>query len=148
MRIALGCDHAGFALKKKVKEYLEGAGVQVDDMGTHSSESVDYPDYAKKVGTAVCDGEADRGILVCGTGIGACIAANKIRGIRAASVWTKELARLSRAHNDANVLCLSGRYMDIALARELVDIFLGTPFEGGRHQRRLDKISDLEKHNP
>jgi len=148
MRIALGCDHAGFALKKKVKEYLEGAGVQVDDMGTHSSESVDYPDYAKKVGTAVCDGEADRGILVCGTGIGACIAANKISGIRAASVWTKELARLSRAHNDANVLCLSGRYMDIALARELVDIFLGTPFEGGRHQRRLDKISDLEKHNP
>lgn len=148
MRIALGCDHAGFALKEKVKEHLAGTGVQVQDVGTHSSERVDYPDYAEKVGTAVCHGEADRGILVCGTGLGACIAANKIRGIRAASVWTKELARLSRAHNDANVLCLSGWYMDISLARELVDIFLDTPFEGGRHQRRLDKISDLEKHDP
>jgi ribose 5-phosphate isomerase B len=115
-------------------------------MGTSSLESVDYPDYARKVAEAVRDGKADRGVLVCGTGIGVCIAANKVRSIRAAAPWSPETARLSRAHNNANVLCLPGRYMDPALAVEMLEIWLETPFEGGRHQRRVDEISALEEH--
>jgi len=144
MRIAIGSDHAGFALKEDVKEYLGRAGVDLKDMGTVSGDSVDYPDYAGKVAIEVRDGKVDRGILMCGTGIGVCIAANKIHGIRAATAWDLEVARLSRLHNDANVLCLPGRYMDPALAIEIVKVWLATPFEGGRHQRRVDKISALE----
>jgi ribose 5-phosphate isomerase B len=113
-------------------------------MGTVSRDSVDYPDYAEKVAIAVRDGNADLGILMCGTGIGVCIAANKVHGIRAAPAWNPEIARLSRLHNDANVLCLPGRYMDPTLAIEIVKVWLATPFEGGRHQRRVDKISALE----
>jgi len=144
MRVAIGSDHAGFALKEEVKEYLVCAGVEVGDMGTVSRDSVDYPDYAEKVAIAVRDGNADLGILMCGTGIGVCIAANKVHGIRAAPAWNPEIARLSRLHNDANVLCLPGRYMDPTLAIEIVKVWLATPFEGGRHQRRVDKISALE----
>lgn len=144
MRVAIGSDHAGFALKEEVKEYLVRAGVEVGDMGTVSRDSVDYPDYAEKVAIAVRDGNADLGILMCGTGIGVCIAANKVHGIRAAPAWNPEIARLSRLHNDANVLCLPGRYMDPTLAIEIVKVWLATPFEGGRHQRRVDKISALE----
>jgi ribose 5-phosphate isomerase B len=144
MRIAIGSDHAGFALKEEVKEYLVRAGVEVEDMGTNSRDSVDYPDYAEKVAIEVRDGKVDRGILMCGTGVGVCIAANKVHGIRAAPAWDPEIARLSRAHNDANVLCLPGRYMDPKLAIEIVNVWLATPFEGGRHQRRVDKISALE----
>jgi len=146
MKVVIGSDHAGFDLKEKLKAYLAGTGVEVEDVGTVSEDSVDYPDYAEKVALEVRDQKADRGILMCGTGIGVCISANKIRGIRAALAWNPEIARLSRLHNDANVLCLSGRYMDPALAIEVVRTWLATPFEGGRHQRRVDKISALEAH--
>ncbi len=144
VKIAIGSDHAGFDLKQKVKEYLLGRGSKVEDLGTDTRESVDYPDFAEKVGMQVRDGKADRGILVCGTGIGVCISANKIRGIRAALAWNPEVARMSRLHNDTNVLCLSGRYIDHAVAIECVGTWLDTSFEGGRHQRRVDKITALE----
>jgi ribose 5-phosphate isomerase B len=146
MKIALGSDHAGFALKEWLKQYLVRPGMTIEDMGTNSPESVDYPDYARKVAEAVRDGKADRGILVCATGIGVCIVANKVRGIRAAAPWSPETTRLSRAHNDANVLCLPGRHMEPALAEELLEIWLETPFEGGRHQRRVDEITVMEEH--
>ncbi len=146
MKIALGSDHAGFVLKEQLKQVLIRRGMEVEDVGTNSPESVDYPDYAEKVADAVRDGKTDRGVLVCATGIGVCIAANKVQGIRAAAPWDRETTRLSRAHNDANVLCLSGRYLEPALAEELVQIWLETPFDGGRHQRRIEKISALEEH--
>jgi RpiB/LacA/LacB family sugar-phosphate isomerase len=145
MKVAIGSDHAGFGIKQAVAEFLAATGIQVEDFGTYSTDSVDYPDYAEKVGMAVQAGEADRGVLVCGTGLGVCIAANKIHGIRAAAPWSAETARLSRLHNDSNVLCLSGRHMEKALALELLRIWLETPFEGGRHQRRVDKIAKLEE---
>ncbi len=145
MKVALGSDHAGFDLKERIKGYLTELGVEVEDLGTHSSESVDYPDYAEKVALEVRDGEADNGILMCGTGIGMCIAANKVEGIRAVQTDNPDFVRLSRQHNDANVLCLSGRFTDPEKARELVKLWLDTPFEGGRHQRRVEKIARLEK---
>ncbi len=146
MKIAIGSDHAGFFLKEKVREYLVSTDAVVADMGTSSSNSVDYPDFAEKVAAEVRDGRADRGILMCGTGIGVCISANKVHGIRAAQAWNPEIARLSRLHNDANVLCLSGRFLEPAAAIETVKVWLTTPFEGGRHQRRVDKISAIEAH--
>ena len=145
MKIALGSDHAGFELKEMVKGYIKELGLDFEDVGTHSPESVDYPDFAEKVGVHIRDGKAERGILMCGTGIGVCIAANKIQGVRAAVVCDPEMARLSRLHNDANVLCLAGRFMDIGLAKNLVKVWLETPFDGGRHQRRIEKIAQLEK---
>jgi len=147
VKIALGSDHAGYPLKELLKHYLAGTAIEVEDMGTDSTERVDYPDYAEKVAVAVRDGRADRGLLVCATGIGIGIAANKIRGIRAAAPWSAETARLCREHNDANILCLAGRYMEPPLALQLLQIWLETPFAGGRHQRRVDKITALEKHN-
>ena len=143
--MAIGSDHAGFDMRKVVSNYLASAGIQIEDFGTFSPDSVDYPDYAEKVGVAVHEGRADRGVLVCGTGIGVCIAANKINGIRAAAPWSPETARLSRQHNDSNVLCLSGRHLGKGLVLELLKIWLETPFEGGRHQRRIDKIASLEQ---
>jgi len=145
MRIALGCDHAGYALKEKIKAYLPGIGMEVHDCGTDSPESVDYPDFAKKVAFEINNGGSERGILFCGTGMGMSIAANKIPGIRAAPAWNPEIARLSRLHNDANVLCLAGRFMDAPAAEEIVKVWVATPFEGGRHQRRVDKITALEQ---
>lgn len=145
MKIAVGSDHAGFDLKERVKGFLGGMGIEVHDAGTESTDSVDYPDFAKKVAVQVRDGKVDRGILMCGTGVGVCITANKIRGIRAALVSDPEIARLSRQHNDANVLCLSGRFTDASKAEELVKIWLETGFEGGRHERRLEKIQKLEQ---
>ena len=144
MKIALGSDHAGYALKEEMKPYLAEIGVEANDLGTNSPESVDYPDYAERVAFEVRTGTAERGILFCSTGIGMCIAANKIRGIRAAQACTTEVARLSRLHNDANILCLAGRFMDCAQAREIIKVWLQTPFEGGRHQRRVDKMMALE----
>jgi RpiB/LacA/LacB family sugar-phosphate isomerase len=144
VRIAIGSDHAGFDLKERVKEFLRSSGVEVQDIGPFTKDYVDYPDSAEKVALEVRNGKADRGILMCGTGIGVCISANKFPGIRAALVWEPEIARLSRLHNDANILCLPGRFIDPALAVELVKIWLATPFEGGRHQRRVDKIRALE----
>ncbi len=147
MKVALGSDHAGFEIKQAVGRYLTGHGIEVEDVGTFSTESVDYPDFAERVGLAVRQGRVDRGVLVCGTGIGVCIAANKVNGIRAAAPWDAETASLSRRHNDANVLCLSGRHMAEPLALEILQIWLDTPFEGGRHQRRIDKITRLERQN-
>jgi ribose 5-phosphate isomerase B len=144
MKIALGADHAGFALKNRLCEQLRSGGHDVLDFGTGSPESTDYPDYAAPVARAVAAGQADRGVLVCGSGVGMSISANKIRGVRAALGVEAEQVRLTRLHNDANILTLGERFTDPAKAVELVQIFLNTPFEGGRHQRRVEKIGRLE----
>jgi ribose 5-phosphate isomerase B len=144
-RIALGADHAGYPVKECIKKYLESAGYAVDDQGTWSEESVDYPDYGKAVGERVAAKRDDYGIVVCGSGIGISIAANKVPGIRAALAHDEATARLSREHNDANVLALGGRIVTPAQAIEMVKAFLATPFAQGRHQRRIDKISQIEK---
>jgi ribose 5-phosphate isomerase B len=145
MRIAIGADHAGVALKEHVKQVLTSRGIEFDDVGTLTTESVDYPDFAEAVGRKVASGEYDRGILTCGSGIGMAIAANKVPGIRAASIVDEQSARLSREHNDINVLALGERITDINTARRIVELFLDTPFAGGRHQMRVDKISALDK---
>lgn len=145
MKLAIGADHAGFALKEALKEALRQMGHEVADVGTNSAESTDYPDYARAVAEKVRRGEADRGILVCLTGTGMAMAANKIPGIRAALGVTPEWVRLSRAHNDANVLTLSAKFTDPSTAAELAAVFLETEFEGGRHQRRVAKIAALER---
>lgn len=144
MKIAIGSDHAAFELKERVKEYLQKKGIEVLDCGTYSIESVDYPDYAKKVCEKVVSKECDFGILMCGTGIGMSIAANKFKGIRAALCLFPDMAHYARRHNDANVLVLPGRLMGTELAKWTVDAFLNTSFEGGRHERRVKKIEELE----
>jgi ribose 5-phosphate isomerase B len=144
MRVALGADHAGVPLKDAVRALLQSRGVDVQDLGSNGPESVDYPDYAASVARAVAAGTADLGILVCGTGIGMAIAANKFAGIRAASVVDLESARLSREHNDANILALGARVTAPDTALQIVSTFLDTPFAGGRHQRRIEKIATLE----
>jgi ribose 5-phosphate isomerase B len=145
MRIALGADHAGFDLKEKIKQHLLGQGVEVDDRGTDSTASVDYPDFAKAVGAEVAAKKADWGILVCGSGIGMAITANKIAGIRCANVTTEEQAALSRAHNNANVLALGARLTVEDTAFRIVERWLHTPFEGGRHERRVEKMMAAER---
>lgn len=144
MTIALGADHAGVALKDAVKRLLDARGLRYTDFGTDAADSVDYPDYAAQVARAVAHGEADRGILVCGTGIGMAIAANKVAGVRAAPVYTADTAKVAREHNDLNVLALGARTTTDADARAIVDAFLDTPFAGGRHGRRIDKITALD----
>jgi ribose 5-phosphate isomerase B len=145
MTIAIGADHAGFALKEQLAEALRRAGHAVIDDGANSTESTDYPDYAAAVGRSVADGTADRGILVCATGVGMSIAANKINGVRAALAVNPEEVQLARRHNDANVLTLGARYTDTPAAAEYVKLFLETPFDGGRHERRVEKIMQLER---
>ncbi len=145
MRIVIGSDHRGFSVKSKLQEVLARLGHDVDDVGTHSAESCDYPDVAAKVGERVSRGEADRGILICGTGLGMCIAANKFHGVRAAPCHDDLTAELSRRHNDLNVLCLSADLLGERLIDRMVEIWLSTPFEGGRHARRVEKIAELEK---
>lgn len=140
MRIAIGADHAGFNLKDHLHAWLTAAGHEVQDFGTHSEASVDYPDYAALVARAVASGEAESGILVCGTGIGMAIGANRVRGVRAAACIDLYSARLSRQHNDANVLALGSRIVAPPLAEAIVDLFLTTSFEGGRHTRRTAKL--------
>jgi ribose 5-phosphate isomerase B len=146
VRVAIGSDHAGFDLKEALKLALAQLhpDIQVDDLGTSSADSVDYPDYASRVAERVAAGRADRGILVCGTGIGMAMAANKVRGVRAATVNDEVSARLAREHNDANVLALGGRVTPPDTAVRLMEIFLDTAFAGGRHQRRVEKIAALE----
>lgn len=143
-RIAIAADHGGFEQKEQLCEWLEGEGHDVDDMGCYGPSSVDYPDYARLVANAVAKGDADAGVLICGTGIGMMIAANKVDGIRAANLTTPEFARLSREHNDANIAALSGRFVDIEDNKKILEEFLGTQFAGGRHARRVDKIMSLE----
>jgi ribose 5-phosphate isomerase B len=145
MRVALGADHAGVALKDELKRELEAMGVDYEDFGTNGTASVDYPDFAAQVARGVSDGRFERGILVCGSGIGMAITANKVSGIRAAAIGDIESARLSREHNDLNVLTLGARQTDLARAAEILRIFLNTPFEGGRHVRRVEKIHQTEK---
>ncbi len=138
--IIVGSDHAGFDLKERVKEWLEDRGLSVEDVGARSPEQVDYPDFAHLVGDAVSSGRRARGVLVCGTGIGVSIAANRHAGVRAAVVCSEDTARLSREHNDANVLALGGRTLDPLVAERILDVWLKTPFAGGRHARRVAKI--------
>ena len=144
-RIAIGADHAGFTVKQAIKKHLEQAGYNVDDVGTESEESVDYPEFARAVAEKVAGGMAQLGVLVCGTGMGMAIAANKVPGIRAAVAHDKLTARLAREHNDANVLTLGARVVDPSQAVEIVREFLDAQFAGGRHQRRVDKITDMEQ---
>jgi ribose 5-phosphate isomerase B len=149
MRIAVGSDHAGFALKSALAEHMAGVGHEILDLGTDSAEvSVDYPLFGQAVGEAVADGRADRGICVCGTGIGISIAANKVSGVRAALAHDVTTAGLARRHNDANVICLGGRTTGLAEAVDAVDMFFTTDFEGGRHQRRISEISAIEARPP
>ena len=146
MRVALGADHAGFELKEAVRQLLDAGQVPYEDFGTDSPASVDYPAFAARVAAAVASGAFERGILVCGTGIGMAMAANKIAGIRAAAISDLESARLGREHNNMNVLALAGRLTPVNRALDIVRLFLDTPFAGGRHQQRLDQIAGLERH--
>ncbi len=138
--IPIGGDHAGFSHKTELIKHLEAVGYEVKDFGTHSEESTDYPDYAHPLASAVEKGEFELGILVCGSGNGVCMSANKHQGIRAALVWNEELASLGRQHNNANIVCIPARHVPVELAKKMVDIFLTTEFEGGRHEKRVDKI--------
>lgn len=142
MKIVLGSDHGGYELKEKIKALLQELGYEYEDFGTHTEESVDYPEYGKKVAHAVADGKFDKGIVVCGTGIGISIAANKVKGIRAALVHDLETAALTRQHNDSNVLAMGGRIVDHDLALEITKVWLSTEFEGGRHLRRINMIEE------
>jgi ribose 5-phosphate isomerase B len=142
MKITIGADHAGYAMKEKVIAHLREKGIELDDEGPNNEESVDYTDFAKKVASKVADGTCDRGILICGTGLGMSMAANRFPGVRAALANDLFSAIMSRRHNDANVLAMGGRLIGDALALQLVDTWLDTPFEGGRHQRRVDKMDD------
>jgi len=144
MKIAIAADHAGFALKEKLRRSLENEGHEVLDFGANSTESCDYPDFAQPVAREVAEGRSDRGILVCSTGIGMAIAANKVAGVRAAPAQSEDEVRLTREHNDANVLTLGARYLDEERAAGLVHTFLETEFQGGRHARRIAKIAQLE----
>ena len=144
MLIAIASDHGGFELKEKVKEHLRERNVKFVDLGTNSTESVDYPVYGKACAEAVASGKAERGIVICGTGIGISMAANKVKGIRAACCSDTYSAKYTRLHNDANVLCMGARVVGEGLAYEIAKVFLETEFEGGKHLRRINMISDLE----
>ncbi len=145
MKIALGADHAGYLLKECILQYVVARGHQVIDEGTNAADSVDYPDFAVRVAENVAAGRAERGILVCGSGIGMAITANKIPGIRAANISSQYEAQMSREHNDLNVLTLGARILDESGATQIVQIWLDTPFSGGRHSGRLEKIHEIEK---
>ena len=147
MKVAIASDHAGFETKENIKEQLTQMGVEYEDLGTNSADvSVDYPDFAERVGHAVVNGEVERGILLCGSGIGVSIAANKIHGIRAALAWNKETAELARHHNDANIIAIGGRTTPPENVKDIVQAFLTNSFDsGGRHERRIEKIAGLEK---
>lgn len=139
--LVIGGDHAGFEYKAAIIETLKAAGWNVDDKGTYSTESTDYPDYAHQVASAVADGSAAVGVLICGSGNGVCMTANKHNNVRAALCWNEELASLARQHNNANILCIPARFVPLELAQNMVGTFLSTAFEGGRHERRVDKIN-------
>lgn len=143
-KIALGADHAGFEEKEAVKKTLDELGIEYDDMGTNSPESVDYPDFAERVANGVASGEYEQGLLVCGSGTGMAIAANKVKGVRAAVAWSPEIAALARRHNNANILSLPARFVSEDESAEIVKAFFSADFEGGRHERRVDKIRELE----
>jgi len=145
MKVAIGADHAGYEQKEQIKRTLDELGVNYEDMGTYSCDSVDYPDYAKKVGEAVANGDVDQGLLVCGSGTGMAIAANKVPGVRAAAAWNEDIARLARQHNDANVLSLAARFTPPEEIEKILRAWFTARFEGGRHERRVEKIEEIEK---
>lgn len=145
MKIAVASDHAGFELKESIARALAARGHEVRDFGTSGTESSDYPDYGAPAARAVASGDVDRGVLVCGSGQGMCMVANKVHGVRAALAWAPEIARLSREHNDSNVLCLPARFVTEAQAFEILDSWLGAAFQGGRHARRVEKTMRGEK---
>lgn len=147
MKIAVGCDHGGLEHKNAIAEHLKSEGFEVQDFGIYENKSVDYPEIALKVANSIKNGENELGILVCGTGIGMSLAANKVNGIRAAACSEHFSAKYTRLHNNSNILCLGGRVIGIGTALELCDIFVNTEFEGGRHQRRIDMITEIEKSN-
>lgn len=147
MKIALAADHAGFEEKEKIKRTLDELGVEYDDMGTDSCDSVDYPDFARKAAEAVARGDYAQGLLVCGSGTGMAIAANKVKGVRAAVAWNEDIARLAREHNDANVLSLAARFNSPEEMDKIVKAWFAADFEGGRHTPRVEKISGIEKEN-
>lgn len=144
MKIALGCDHGGFELKEAIKKYIEESGAEVVDFGTYTTDSVDYPEYGLKVAEAVAGGQADQGVLICGTGLGMSYVANKVKGIRCACVSDVFSAEMAKAHNNANVLAIGARVVGLGLGLKIVQTFLGTEFEGGRHNRRVDLITAVE----
>lgn len=144
MKISIGCDHGGYELKEKIKKYLEEKNIEVVDAGCKSTDSVDYPEFGEKAARLVADEKVEKGIVVCTTGIGISIAANKVKGVRCAVCTNTLLAKMCRKHNDANVLALGAGILGTNLAYEIVDTFLSTDFEGGRHQRRVDKIMEIE----
>ncbi len=148
MKIALAADHAGYEEKEKLKQTLDEIGVEYDDLGTNSADSVDYPDYARKVAEAVGRGDYEQGLLVCGSGTGMAITANKVRGVRAAVAWNEEIARLARQHNNANVLSIGARVTPEADIPKIVKAWFAADFEGGRHDGRVKKISEVENDNP
>lgn len=141
--IPIASDHAGYELKEEVKRYLASRNIETKDFGTFSSESVDYPDYAHQVGAAINRGDFTRGIVICGSGNGVQMTVNKYPNVRCALCWNEEIAKLARQHNDANIISMPARFVPVELALKMVDIFLDTPFEGGRHQRRVEKINKL-----
>ncbi len=144
MKVAVASDHAGFELKEKVKEYLESEGHSVEDLGCYGTESCDYPDFAKKLCQTILHDRCERGVLICGTGLGMSYTANRFKGIRAALCVNTFMAEMARAHNDSNVLVLGARVIGFETSREIVDVWMNTPFEGGRHQRRICKIDECE----
>ena len=144
MKIAIGCDHGGFELKEAVRSSLEEQGIAVEDFGAFNAESIDYAPIAAKVARSVASGQADRGVLICSTGLGVCMAANKVKGIRAATCTDLFCAEMTRRHNNANVLCMGGKVVDRETALQMVEVFLKTEFDGGRHQRRIDQIAQIE----
>ena len=143
--VSIGSDHAGYALKEELKKHLDENKIFYKDFGTFSEESCDYPIFAEKVANSVVSGESLKGILVCGTGIGISIAANKVKGIRAALCYEPPIAAMSRTHNDANIICLGARVTDSLTAKSIIDVFLNTDFEGGRHEKRVKEIEDIER---
>lgn len=144
MRIVLASDHGGFELKEEIKKFLINKGNELIDIGVYDTNSVDYPDYGQRAALMVANNEADKGIIVCGTGIGISIAANKVKGIRCALCTNEYMARMSRLHNNANMLALGGRVLGAGLALSMVDVWLATDFEGGRHENRINKITEIE----
>ena len=141
----IASDHGGLELKESIKAYLKNRGIEVRDLGTDNGDSVDYPDFGERVGKAISTGEADKGILICGTGIGMSIVANKFPGVRAALIWDDFTARMSKEHNNANIIVMGGRMLTPENANEMVGVWLDAHFEGGRHQKRLDKIAQIEE---
>lgn len=144
MKVAIASDHAGFKAKGEIAEYLKSKGYEVADFGTYSEESCDYPDFGQKAGKAVACGECDRGVVICGTGVGISIAANKVKGVRCALTNDERCAELSRRHNDANVMAMGARMISVEEMKKMVDVFFSTDFEGGRHTRRVAKITAIE----